>query len=106
MGPDYPPGQGLQADQGREALPGALPARMQEIGLPIIESRHGIPHQHVLFLPLAKPGGGPGIAVVQQIVPRPGLGQDQVHHIMGVPGGEGLALIGADHVIGGRDHLR
>ena len=37
--------------------------------------------------------------------PRPGAGQDQMHHAIGAAGREGLPLDGLDHVVGRRHHV-
>ena len=105
VGLDGPAAQGLQAHQGRQAFAGVLLPLDLEVGFPVVVGRARVPHQDLLLLPLAEQGGGPGVTVVQMIVPGLGLGQDQVDHVIGIQGGEGLALGGLDHIIGRRDHL-
>ena len=105
MGLDAAAAQRLQAHQGRQAAPGEGAPGMLKLGLPVVEGRRRIPHQHLVFFPLAEERPGPGVAVVEPIVPGGGLGQDQVNHIIWVPGGESLALRRPDHIIGRRDHL-
>ncbi len=42
---------------------------MLKLGLPVVKSRLGVPHEHLFPLPLTEPGGSPGITVVEPVVP-------------------------------------
>src|SRR5207253_5006934 len=61
-----------------------------------VESGLVVLHQHVLGQPLVEPAAGRGVAVAPGLVPR----EADVDDVVGVAPPEGMALLGADDVVG------